>query len=343
MDLSSWLDEEFYTTGCCFPLSGEGEILLAKGGEWLSTSDAEIKIQVRDFYGHQIRYYHPRVLRLTTLKELRSEFGIPSFDLILSHKTDYDHLFEKDYNSFLNANSDLKKAVLMSRVEYLVSDQMSLKRKALAKAIHSYIGDAYGFWFDGYAMIGTTPEILFEIEGKNILSYALAGTVLKENIDELTNSPKLRLEHDIVVANIMEDLLPFCETLERFETAPAYFGRLVHLKTMIQGEVKSEVQSDSLIKALSPTAALGGYPRLLAREFLDKSHYHLAFPDRYHGSIFSVQTPQKERAIVMIRNIQLHQERLIIEAGAGVVNASEQSAELKEIHHKISVTKELLL
>ena len=45
----------------------------------------------------------------------------------------------------------------------------------------------------------------------------------------------------------------------------------------------------------------------------------------------------------MIRNIQLKDNKLILEAGAGVVDASVESSELNEIYQKIEATREILL
>jgi isochorismate synthase EntC len=343
MNLASWLDGEFYSTGCCFPLSGEGHYLLAKGGKWQSTDGHPLRIQIRDFYTQETKYYLPGKYLFTTLKELRAELPIPDLETGPMEEHRYDHLFQQDFMAFQQSLPQLSKAVLMSRSEFKIQNVLELKKMALAKAIHSHIGEAYGFWFEDYAMIGTTPEILYEIQNEIIRTLALAGTTLKDQIDELLNSPKLRKEHELVIKNILEDLQPFCEELQRFETCPAFFGKLAHLKTMIEGKLRPHVVTDQLIKALSPTAALGGYPRELARDFLVNGHYAGSFPHRYHGSIFAVKTDSFERAIVMIRNIQLVHDRLIIEAGAGVVEASEAETELREIHQKIAVIRELLL
>jgi isochorismate synthase EntC len=343
MNLSAWLDDDFYTSGCFFPLKQEGKIILAKGGAWKEVpAEGAVQFQVRDFYHHQKSYYHPEEVLIVTLAEIQAALPQVSSCFKLSDEQKFEGLFQKDFNFFQNSLPELKKAVLMSRLEYTVDEPTTLKKRAFYRALFSTIGEPYGFWFGPYAMIGSTPEILFECKDDLINSFALAGTAPLAESAELL-SEKNQYEHDLVIKNIMEDLAPFCLELNCLETLTAPYGRLVHLKTLIEGKLKNNFKSDELISAMSPTAALGGYPRNLAKNFLQRTEYFKAFPVRFHGSVFTVSYENIQRSLVMIRNIQLQNKTLILEAGAGVVSASQEESELKEIYQKLSATRENLL
>ena len=344
MDLSGWFDKNFYQTGCFFSLDKKEKIVLAKGGSWKQYPfTGSIQFEIRDFYNHEKKFYHPEDIVIVTLSEIQAILPQESLRFELVNEQKFEDAFQKDFSLYRAAQPDLKKAVLMSRVEYTVDRPEDLKKHAIHQALFTPIGEPYGFWENHYAIIGSTPEILFDCEGDSIKSFALAGTAPVSQGAELLLSKKNRHEHDLVIKNIMEDLAPFCLELQRLNTHTASYGRLVHLKTLIEGKLKTNFNSDELIKAMSPTAALGGYPRHKARPFLLQTEYYKAFPERLHGSVFKVSYDNKERSLVMIRNIQLKDNKLILEAGAGVVDASVESSELNEIYQKIEATREILL
>ena len=344
MDISAWLDDQFFECGCFFPLKDEESIILAKGGEWRTEpTTKEIIFQVRDFYNQEKKYYHPDQVIIIPLKELQKSLPENQFNFKLEGEKKFENLFKLDFKAFRESLPHLKKAVLMSRLEYQVDSPLSLKKHAFYRSIFSTIGEPYGFWENDYALIGSTPEILFEFEGDLIKSFALAGTAPLEQGENLLHSKKNLQEHNLVIKNIMEDLGPFCSEIKSFETKTAPFGSLVHLKTLIEGRLRNGFKSDELIKAMSPTAALGGYPRIRAKDFLLKTQYFKTFPKRFHGSVFSLRFRNKERSLVMIRNVQIQNKTLILEAGAGIVEASSEKNELAEIYQKLDATREILL
>ena len=59
--------------------------------------------------------------------------------------------------------------------------------------------------------------------------------------------------------------------------------------------------------------------------------------------MFKVSYDNTERSLVMIRNIQIKENKLILEAGAGVVDASLEISELNEIYQKIESIRDILL
>ena len=344
MDISGWLDQEFYQTGCFFPLNKKDQFILAKGGTWKDWPCMNgIQFEIRDFYHHEKKYYHPDQIITASLSDIQAALPQDSQSFQLLDEQRFEDKFQKDFERYQAARPELKKAVLMSRIEYTVDRPEDLKQHAIYKALFTTIGAPYGFWEKNYALIGSTPEILFDCEGDLIKSFALAGTAPVSEGAELLLSQKNRHEHDLVIKNIMEDLSPFCLELVSLKTQTAPYGRLVHLKTLIEGKLKINFNSDELITAMSPTAALGGYPRHEARHFLLKTEYYKAFPKRFHGSVFKVSYDNTERSLVMIRNIQIKDNKLILEAGAGVVDASVEISELNEIYQKIESIRDILL
>jgi isochorismate synthase EntC len=342
MELPSWFDDEFFKLGCFCPLSDGHRFLFAKGGSWSQLPEkGETLFLLRDFYQTERWYYHPRDLLVLTKDELPSA-------TVENQKIDFvhsdDESFKLDFNRLQSQWSEsLQKVVLTSRKSFTIQDPLRARRQTMLKSLRAPIGLAYGFWKDDYALIGVTPEILFELSGKDFTTMALAGTATKEKAQDLLSSEKDRKEHELVVKNILEDLASYCDFIQRASTDVSPYGRLVHLRTLIKARLKDGHGVEELIDRLSPTAALGGYPRSNALRFLKQTNYYKNHPHRYHGSVFCFRHEGVTRALVMIRNVQLHRNELILEAGAGIIPQSDHEKELQEIHQKQLAVKELLL
>jgi isochorismate synthase EntC len=344
MDHIDWFDEHFFQNGCFIKIGSEKKIIFAKNGIWKKElPPSKIKLQIRDFYDQEIKYYHSNEIILIPFEFIKTFIKPITKNFSVSQEKNYKEIFDNDFDLFANSKNEVDKVVLMSRKEYQVQNVEELKKYCIIKSLLTSQGESYGFWNDDFTMVGITPEILFESEGLNITSYAIAGTSLLKEKNNLETSTKDLKEHQIVITNILEDLKPFCRDLEALETMIIPFGKLAHLKTCIKGKLNNHISPNDIIFALSPTAALGGYPRKNAHDFLLNTHYYQYFPKRYHGSVFSADYENKFLSLVMIRNIQIQNQTLILEAGAGVVDSSKKSSEFKEIYQKIESIKEMLL
>src|SRR5690606_20866263 len=115
-------------------------------------------------------------------------------------------------------------------------------------------------------------------------TFALAGTAKLEKKEELLNSQKDRHEHNLVIQDIEEKLRPFVTSIQISETGLHPYKSIVHLKTNIEGELREDVNFTERTNSLSPTAALGGYPKEASLNFLKTCSYGRKYPERYFGS-----------------------------------------------------------
>lgn len=343
--MPSWFDDEFFKLGCFCSLPDGKNFLFAKGGRWTQLpSTDETTFQFRDFYQSERWYYQAKETTVLSAAEISTHFLDDEQKISLTPDSDDDRHFLEDFQALQKSwNEELKKVVLTSRRSFFVQDPLKLRQKTMIKSLRAPNGYAYGFWKDDYGLIGVTPETLFDLSGQDIKTMALAGTAPKDKAQELLDSKKDREEHNLVIKNILEDLQDLAGDIQTGATVIHPYGRLVHLKTPISARLRSGVRVEDLIDKLSPTAALGGYPRSEALCFLRRTRYYEAHPHRYHGSVFCFTHQGHTRALVMIRNIQLHQNKLILEAGAGIVSLSQKEKELEEIHQKQYAIQELLL
>jgi isochorismate synthase EntC len=338
--LQNWADRDFWETGA-FLCSDDGqEVLFGKGGNSMAvdrflTSPRPV-FYLKDFFSPKYLAYSPAefvvVSRDVVIKWLEK---IADSQSDLASLGSEDDLYEKDFQrlkqSFVGG---LQKVVLISRETFAPFSPSDTSKTLLKKAFTFGTGTPYGLWESGRGVIGSTPELLFNIQGERLRTFALAGTARKGQEEELLRSPKDRYEHDLVVTDIREKLAIFSTAIRVGATHLLSYKSLVHLKTDIEASVSPDLDLTALTNLMSPTAALGGYPKDLALRFLQETEYAMKYPRRTFGSAFGVVTPERQQFVVSIRNVQWEGSHLFIESGGGVVEASEQVKEVEEFRLK---------
>lgn len=338
--LLKWLDSDFWKEGA-FLTSEDGEtITFGKGGKF-SRVGAFVKTSkpvfyLKDFYTNSYLAYEPAgVLECTrheideflqTLKDLQKKFSPIEND---------DDLYEKDFSLLKSSfGKDLEKVVLISRESYEAFEGESTIKTLLKKAFTFGTGLPYGLWNKEYGVIGSTPELLYNIDMDYLSTFALAGTAKAGEEAQLLSSKKDRHEHNLVIQDIKEKLEDFATDVEVGETHIHPYKNLVHLKTNIEATVEEDVNLLKLTNTFSPTAALGGYPKENSLKFLQGTNYSRKYPTRFFGSAFGLVSEDVKEFVVSIRNVQWQGSHLFIECGGGIVAESDYKKELEEVHLK---------
>jgi isochorismate synthase EntC len=341
--LHQWFDRDFQELGA-FLTSSDGEIVyLAKGGEtsfvesFLKTD--EPVFYLKDFSKNSYLAYRPGLYLALPRKELEAfiscwSFNPSEYGSVRIEEDLYQRDFERLKNSF---NENLQKVVLISRETY--QGPIFLNR-FVKKAMSFGTGRPYGFWNEEYGIIGSTPEGLFSVQNGKLKTLALAGTARFGEEKKLLSSQKDRHEHELVIRNITEKLKEFCTHIKVGETGIRPFKKIIHLQTAIDADLNAGTDLTKLTSELSPTAALGGYPKEEALNFLNASEYAKKFPKRYFGSCFGLVTKDIQDFIVAIRNIQWNKNEVFIESGGGIVAQSELSKEIEELRLKRETIRE---
>jgi len=339
-----WASEDFFQRGAILTDKRDGSLILAKGGEIREVSeipsDSAGKFYLKDFFKPTYIEYSPAQSRRIN----PSEFILPDSSASFIEDSDEEDIYERDFKNLISSfDQDLQKVVLISRKNYLPSHFHKAKRQMIARASSFGEGISYGFWTEDFGIVGATPEILFETTGLELKTYALAGTAPKHLSEDLLSSQKDLHEHELVIKNITEVLNSFSELIDKGETRTFPFRNLVHLRTDISAKLKDKKLVSEILPRLSPTAALGGYPKDEALRFLMNSEYYSKYPQRIFGSAFGFFEENYSQFVVMIRNIQWKEEKFFIESGGGIVKESELSKEIEELRLKRKIIEEYFL
>ncbi len=333
--LKTWCDADFFKLGAFLSSADGDSVTFGKGGtftlveEFLPTESPIFYL--KNFYSNNYLAYRPQ----ETITVKKSECYFEREEKSFSPIGNDDDLYQKDFTLLKGAfSSELQKVVLISRENYEVFEEEKTILHLMERAFSFGTGIPYGFWNNSYGIIGSTPEVLYTVSGSKLKTFALAGTAKMEKAEEFLQSKKDRHEHNLVIQDIEEKLRPFVKTTKTAETKLHPYKSIDHLKTDIEGELLDDVNFTELTSILSPTAALGGYPKETSLNFLKTSHYGRKYPERYFGSAMGLMSSDTIEFIVAIRNVQWEGNHLYIECGGGVVPESQFERELEEIHLK---------
>jgi isochorismate synthase len=195
---------------------------------------------------------------------------------------------------------------------------------------------------DDAAFVGATPERLFRLQGRQLVTHALAGSKFHGEPEgpprdvaeaELLASTKDRWEHDVVVQRICTAL----GELDAHVTVPEEpsvisVRNLLHLNTPVEAVVPSSVHAPALIDALHPTPAVGGLPKwpavdwIVAHEPGDRGWYT--------GTLGWIDADGAAEMAVAIRCGVVRGTTASLYAGAGVVADSTAEGEYEETRLK---------
>jgi len=235
----------------------------------------------------------------------------------------------------------LTKAVIAREVTVTSPEPIDVHSVLLR--LKASFGSSYRYSVDGF--IGASPELLVAVEGNTVRSHPLAGTAPRTgNPDtdqraaaELLASEKNQIEHRVVIDMIHDTLLPWCSYLD-WEPEPSIISvaNVQHLSTAMEGQLSTPRPNVlELVTALSPTPALGGFPRAEALALIARTEGFER--GRYGGAVGWVDAAGEGTWAVAIRCAELSVDRCTarLVAGGGIVADSDPLSELAETQAKL--------
>ncbi len=235
---------------------------------------------------------------------------------------------------------NLTKAVIARPI--IVRSSEPIDVHAVLRRLRASFGSSYRYSIDGF--IGASPELLVEVDGAVVRSHPLAGTAPRTGdvandsriAADLIASTKNQVEHRVVIDVVHDTLLPWASYLD-WEPEPSIVtvANVQHLGTRMEGMLSQPGPSViELVRALSPTPALGGHPRDAAIELIQRVEGFER--GRYGGAVGWVDADGNGTWAVAIRCAELSDDRRSarLVAGGGIVADSDPHAELAETQAK---------
>jgi len=235
----------------------------------------------------------------------------------------------------------IKKAVI-ARDVFVTSSQPIDIHSVLLRLRNSF-GSSYQFSVDGF--IGASPELLVSILDGEVSSHPLAGTAPRTGDPatdaqlaiSLLSSAKNQIEHRIVIDAVHDTLLPWCSYLDwEPEASIVAVANVQHLGTHMSGRLSQPfLHVLDAVYALSPTPALGGFPRDKALKLI--SDVEGMSRGRYGGAVGWFDSRGNGVFAVSIRCAEFsnNNKTARLFAGGGIVADSEPLSELAETQAKL--------
>ena len=204
--------------------------------------------------------------------------------------------------------------------------------------------ECWTYGVDG--LVGATPEMLIQVEGRTAQARVLAGTLDRRDAHGqagipmdyaervLAGSEKQRHEHEIAIQSLTSQLAPFSEAMNAHdEPFILELPNVWHLASDVKAEL-AEVEGHvptclALINALHPTAAVCGTPTPVAGALIRKLEHLDRGP--YAGPVGWLDAAGNGEWGIALRGAVIEDTQTVrLYAGCGIVDGSQPEAELAE-------------
>jgi len=196
---------------------------------------------------------------------------------------------------------------------------------------------------DGPILIGSSPEILVRLEGDRVDVRPIAGTRRRGRDpaddlameQELRDDPKEVSEHVMLVDLGRNDVGRVAKTGSVAVTEYANIERyshVMHIVSNVQGELEDGIDWLDLLRATFPAGTLSGAPKVRAMEIIDELETVRRGP--FGGCAGYVDYSGNMDLAITIRTMLVHDGKLSLQAGAGIVADSDPRLELMECENK---------
>jgi anthranilate synthase component 1 len=201
----------------------------------------------------------------------------------------------------------------------------------------------YFLHLDDVSVVGSSPEMLVKVQGREASYRPLAGTRPRGRTDaedrelevELLADPKERAEHVMLVDLGRNDLGRVCEygsvKVDRLMFVERY-SHVMHLASSLSGKLRSDADCFGALMACFPAGTLSGAPKVRAMEIIDELE-----PTRrglYGGAILYLDFSGNLDSCIGLRTLVAKGGRAYVQAGAGIVADSVPELEYEESVNK---------
>lgn len=253
-------------------------------------------------------------------------------------------------DAFENAVLKAKEFVMAGDVVQVVLSQRFERKSTvdpfdIYRALRVINPSPYMYYLDtGDArLVGSSPEILVRLEGNKIVLRPIAGTRRRGETEEedmaleeeLRKDPKEIAEHIMLVDLGRNDVGRVAEigsvkvtdmmTVERY-------SHVMHLVSNVEGDMKDGLDAFDVLRACFPAGTVTGAPKVRAMEIIEELEPTRRGP--YAGSVGYFSYSGNMDTCITIRTLIIKDDKVYVQAGAGIVADSVPEKEYMETMNK---------
>jgi anthranilate synthase component 1 len=213
------------------------------------------------------------------------------------------------------------------------------------RALRSINPSPYMFFlkFGQLRLVGTSPEVLVRLEGRQAETRPIAGTrprgksVQEDQAleKELLADPKERAEHVMLIDLGRNDLGRVCDhgtvKVDEMMVIERY-SHVMHIVSNVVGQLAEGKDAFDLLQACFPAGTVTGAPKIRAMEIIDELE-----PEGrglYAGAVGYFSFQGNMDTCITIRTIIINGNRATVQAAAGIVADSDPDREYEETVNK---------
>ncbi len=220
------------------------------------------------------------------------------------------------------------------------------------RSLRSINPSPYLFYFDygSFKLFGSSPEAQLQVNHGKAHIYPIAGTFRRSGNDQedaaiaanLAADEKENAEHVMLVDLARNDMSRNAEhvTVEVFKEIQ-FYSHVIHLVSKVTGTLKSDTSVVGMAADTFPAGTLSGAPKHMAMTLINK--YENVNRGFYGGAIGFMGFDSSFNHAIMIRTFLSYENKLICQAGAGVVSKSNAESELQEVNNKLTALRKAVL
>lgn len=220
------------------------------------------------------------------------------------------------------------------------------------RALRSINPSPYLFYFDygDFKLIGSSPEAQLQVNKGKAHIYPIAGTFRRTGNDQedaelagkLSADEKENAEHVMLVDLARNDMSRNAENVhvEVFKEIQ-FYSHVIHLVSKVTGDLKEGSPVIRMAADTFPAGTLSGAPKHMAMTLIDR--YENVNRGFYGGAIGILGFDGSFNHAIMIRTMLSYNNKLILQAGAGIVSKSQSESELQEVNNKLEALRKAVV
>ncbi|WP_391209355.1 anthranilate synthase component I family protein [Psychrobacillus sp. L4] len=244
---------------------------------------------------------------------------------------------------------EVEQVVLSRRlVANFSGDPFSLFRSLRKRNPSPYM---YYMEFDDHVIVGTSPESLVQVIDRKVVTNPIAGTrrrgrTAEEDVSlekELLSDPKEISEHNMLVDLSIKELgkvcVPDSVQVTNYKKIVRY-EHVMHIVSEVEGVLSPVLHPLDGLMSCFPAGTVTGSPKQRSIEIIEE--LELLQRSFYGGSIGYIGFNGNIDFALTIRTMLLKEGKVYVQAGAGIVAASDPKLEYKETFNKARSLLEVL-
>ena len=204
---------------------------------------------------------------------------------------------------------------------------------------------------DGMEITGASPETMVRVNDGVITTFPVAGTRPRGETEEIDNALEKELladekelaEHNMLVDLARNDVGRVAEygsvyvaeymTIHRF-------SKVMHIASTVKGKLSDKYEPYDAITALLPAGTLSGAPKFRACQIIDELEKE--YRGVYGGGIGYIDFGGNLDVCITIRTAAHYDNKVYVQAGAGIVADSKPANEYMECANKAGAVIEAI-